>query len=488
MVQCNSCGAINPTGSRFCGSCATPVPAEPVAAEQSAGQWTTPAGPPPRDSLNSPPTTARATSASLGSQLAIPEIRFDRLLTGDWLGSARIGLATFGTAALLAAALIAIASPVGLDTKQFLTAVAALTASAFGGDVVFSAGYSDSSQSASLGLYPLSLTLASLAVGALLYAHDIRRPEMRLGSAVLHAARAGLILGLFVGVMTLVLRSDLRLPSQTSDLGVPSVTGAVRVGVLPVSIFAFLYLFALCLAVCLNRRDWLSSRVLVLRDSLAAPTRALFGMLAVTCLVGIVAGVIDIIASHDSQDSSAFAALLAAAPNIGMSVMLLGSGAGFRFAYESNSPRGSGISGHHADTTYLSGLADQINGWVWLFPLATAVVLLSGAAITVWLSRSTDEARKGLLRWIACVVVATPLLVHLAAVHVHAASGTDGDFTNRSWNAVFGVSGWQAVLLMALWSFLAAVVVTAVLPAMMTRGRPAAAPTPPAWSTYADRG
>jgi hypothetical protein len=80
------------------------------------------------------------------------------------------------------------------------------------------------------------------------------------------------------------------------------------------------------------------------------------------------------------------------------------------------------------------------------------------------------------------MTLASPLLVHFAAVHGHARGS---DFGEDYWgHMVAGVSWWQSMLLTALWAFVAAVLATGYVPKVFRD--PAGTPWAPDASTASE--
>ncbi len=75
--------------------------------------------------------------------------------------------------------------------------------------------------------------------------------------------------------------------------------------------------------------------------------------------------------------------------------------------------------------------------------------------------RSSNAASipSDILRWLAGLILATPVLVHLAALHLNGA-GTTQSGTKSIWtHMVLGVDQWQAIGMAALWGFVIALVI-----------------------------
>jgi hypothetical protein len=408
----------------------------------------------------------------------MPNIQLERLLTGDWIGAAMTAMAVFATAAVLALALVGLADPANIGVKQFLAAAGLMVAAAFGGDVASGLNDSESEVAVTLGAYPLTLTIAALAVGSMVFWWRVARRRQTLVDGIVHAVRASLILGGLLTVSSLVLRTELSLPEEFGVLGTADVQGRIGSNLPAAALLGAFYLFLTCAATCLRRRDWLPRPMQRVRDFLVLPAMGIAAVLAVVCLAALVAGIGTIIAVEDLQESSSFALLLSALPNLGLAMFFVGGGAAAKMT-----STGSDSDFVDAQSMHLTTLADESSDWVWLMPIATALALVVAAACVMLWSRSAKEARGGLLRWLLAMTLATPLLVHFAAVHGHA-QGTDfGD--TFSVDVVAGISVWQAMLLTALWTFVAAVLASGLVPMVFREPAAGAWPATTPGAAYA---
>jgi hypothetical protein len=475
MFACRSCGGQNPDSSRFCGSCGASLAVTEPSHDPSPGSSAVPPhggaaySAPHAGSSHQAPTDAGGSHERPAARLSMPNIQLERLLTGDWIGAAMTALAVFATAAVLAVALVGLADPANIGVKQFLTAAGLMVAAAFGGDVASGLNDSESEVAVTIGAYPLTLTIAALAVGSMVFWWRVARRRQTLVDGIVHAVRASLILAGLLTVSSLVLRTELSLPEEFGVLGTSDVQGQIGSNLPAAALLGAFYLFLTCAATCLRRRDWLPRPMQRVRDFLVLPTLGIAAVLAVVCVAALVAGIGTIIAVEELQESASFALLLSALPNLGLAMFFVGGGAAAKM-----SSTGSDSTFDEAQSMHLTALADMSSDWVWLVPLATALALVAAAACVVLYSRSAKEARGGLLRWLLVMTLASPLLVHLAAVHGHA-QGTDlGD--NFSVDVVAGISVWQAMLLTALWTFVAAVLATGLVPKVFRE--PSATPWP----------
>lgn len=385
----------------------------------------------------------------------MPEIDLSRVLAGDWLGAIRTALATFAVAAVLAVSLLVVMHPNGATPKQFALAATLVVTSAFGADIVAKGHDFSGHYTVSIGTYPLTITLAALAVGGALFWRQARRYPTLMGAG-LHALRTSAVFALLVTIPSVVLRGKLRFPEGVRDVNLSDVTADFHANV-PAAIFlSFLYFALVSAAMLLRRRDWLPTQVAVVRDWLIAPASGLMAMVLVSCLVGLgVAAGVFFFAEHD-RNTTTLVELLATLPNLGILGTLLGGGAGMTL-----DAKGSTKEMTNSEVGHLTHFANEWTDWVWLLTIAPALVFIVGAVWTVLRSSSAKAATNNLLVWIALTAVSVPVLAHFAGVHAHATGRDDGKRMHL--DAFAGAVPWQVFLISGACAFGAAVLASALV-------------------------
>ena len=472
MTRCGQCGLESPHGNRFCSGCGGPLAADPVAApvppaanvaEITTAQSRTEPVATTAQASGAGPTEDEGSSDRASGRtvpaLAMPTVDLSRVLSGDWAGAAKVATATLGTALVLSIGMVALMHPDGFGFMAYATTVVAMTGSAFGGDLAVRVSQSGQMLTTTLGAYPLTITLAALGAGGNVFWRQVRGYPRAL-DAVLQAARAAVLIAIPMAVLSVVFRSSLALPSDLTDALDYNFDGKVGTRTVSATALSAMYLFTVCAATVLLRRDWLAPRVRKAANWLATPLTALAASLGATVVAGLVVAVVATFQAEDVDTLPLVAVLLAALPNLGLWAFLSGTGAGMRLLGES-----SDASARHDKTQYLATLADDVSRWVWVVPLVTLLVLAVGALVVVRRCGSVEEARKTLLRWLVVTVAVVPLLAHFAAVHAHLdyVAGPDS-FDSDEWaDMLIAISGWQATLLVAVWAFVVAVITASLL-------------------------
>lgn len=452
MPVCAHCGHETPEQSPFCPNCGQPRETEP-AADTRPMSPATPA-PPAGTGRTLPPPAPDTVSHGP----AVPTLDLSRLLVGNWLGAGVVAASALFTSGLLALAVALLGKPTDFGLDNSLTLVATLMTGAFGADLSADFGVSGFEADASIGAFPLTITIATLVVALLVFRRVTARYTRGI-DGVADAARAALIFGLALMVIALVFRSDTREfgrgwgaeLSRSFDAKIsygPEAAGAFFLG--------FLILFVVLAGACFVRGDWWSPRVESVREWLAAPVYGVGVFAALLPLAGVI-GVLLLLVSGDALDEAtdvsgedlriSLALIFATLASGGM--WLLGLGAGGAFG-----SRSDGTDGASSDTHHLAHFTDESPG-LWAAPV---VMLLALVLTGLLVARRAPRHRlaPNLLVWVGVVLVTTPLFVRLSGLHAGIeVSGQGEDYEGFG---SIGLVGWQATLLITLVALICALV------------------------------
>jgi hypothetical protein len=389
-------------------------------------------------------------------RVTIPEIDLTRLLTGDWLGAARVAVGAWVMAIVLSVGLLALMNADGITVKQFLIGVALVLSSAFGGDVIASSDLTDSdfSYAVSVGVYPLTVTLAALTFAVWLFWRQVRRYDA-MSSAVFHALRTSVVFALLVVVPVVALRGSMEVPaSEAAPELFGGLSGQLGGRALSAALLSFLYLALVLTTVVLARRMWLPARLARLHDLLAVPVTGLLAMVLVTPVLGFAtAAALFALLEDSAQSTATAAAMLALLPNLGFAAAMVGGGVGMRMHYTDSTDS----SMNSDDVQHLTGLADQVSNWVWLLPIATVLLFATGALVTVLRSGTRRAAARNLLTWLLVSMVASPVMGHFVGLHMNYEGSGFSDEGTESGTMFFGLVAWQVFLVAGLAAFVVAV-------------------------------
>ena len=260
-------------------------------------------------------------------------------MVGNWVGAAITAAAILATAGILSTALGLLAKPHNFGIDNTLTLIASILGATFGADAVGSATTQGTDVHGHLGIFPLTVSLITAAVGFLVFRRvTARYPEPT--AALADAARTALLVAVPLLVFALVFRSNTRKVGSgwgaelMSFLGVKTAFGSSVVGCL---FLGFLTVFCTLAVSVFWRRDWWGPRMQKAHDWLAAP---LYGG-ATTLLLLPLAGLIGIgllllfgeSNTEDLNDSDDWMAAVALAfsllANGGMWLISLGAGASY---------------------------------------------------------------------------------------------------------------------------------------------------------------
>lgn len=485
---CPECGTPTSGQVRFCGACGTPLAQarstsdSTAVPEAPAGQsrHQTSSGTRP-DSAEGPISTGGGqptappwvphAGAEPGPQwtvssLALPALRIDALLAGDWAGGAVAAVVGYVTAFAAALLLSLLAGAEKLPVHATLAVVGSLVGAAFGGDVVGEVGASVVGGSGRIGAYPLTITVLSLTALGVVFWHRLRSRRPGLGEALLQAVRTAVIFAVLLALSSLVLRYHGDLPGGIGQTSVHVGTAGSAVGGLLLS-------GLVCAAACLRKREWLPARVLAGRDAVAAPIAGLGVVFAVGCVLTLLGGVVVLLVDQDGALRLTFAVLLGGLPNLMIWCLLGGTGTALIAHGSASGSLISQFGTGSSASTHITDAADA-NAWWWLVTVGAVLCLLVGALAVVYLSRSLERSRRTLIGFAVAYIVAAPILAHLATLYVHGqVSGTDG-----SGGGSLGPSAGGAFAVAILAGFGAAVLALAIAPKLFT-APPAGRAVPP---------
>ena len=457
MPFCTECGQASPETAKFCPECGAqrtpaaaadrPVPGPDTG--QDTGSETRPlASEAPRSTRTLPPPAAATATSTTGP--VVPRIDLGRLLVGNWLGAGAVALAALLTSGLLSVVVALLGKPTDFGLDNSLTLVAVLMTGAFGADLTAEADVLGLEAQASVGAFPLTLTIAALAVAVLVFRRVTAGYTSAL-DALADAARAAVVFGLGLMLVALVFRSDSRefgrgwgadLASMFDTRLALSADAAGAFGL------GFLLLFVVLAGSCLVRGGWWPAPVERVRDWVAAP---LYGvgvlglLLPVVGLVGLGLLMISGDAVEEATDASgedlriSIAMILAMLASGG--TWLLGLGAGGSFG-----TRGGGDDGRVDDLHHLAHFTEESPG-LWAAPVVMLLVL---ATLTYLVARRAPAGRllPTLAGWVLTVLVVTPFLVRVSGIHAQIEGEAGGQgFDQWGW---IGLLGWQSTLLLTL--------------------------------------
>jgi hypothetical protein len=489
---CSVCG--NPAGEhqRFCGSCGTafgqarsappdltavsgmpPAPppqqastrAFPEYAEGSVGAAGARSGPPPRVG----PAAAEEGWQWNASALALPALRIDALLAGDWAGGALAAGAGYVAALATALVLSLLAGAEKVPVHATLALVGSLVGAAFGGDVVGHVSADAVGGDGRVGVYPLTITVLSLGVLGLVFWRRVRSRRPGLGEALLQAVRTAVAFAVLLALSSLVLRYHGNLPG---GIGATSV----HVGTASSAFGGLLLAGLVCAAMCLRKREWLPLRVLAGRDALAAPIAGVGVVLGAGCLLTLLGGVVVLLVHQNGALRQEFSVLLVGLPNLMIWLLFGGTGTALIAHGSAGGSLVSQAGAGGSASTHITDAADS-SGWWWLATVGAVLCLLIGALAVVHLSRSLERSRRTLIVFAAVYIAAAPVLAHLATLYVHGqVYGTAG-----SGDGSLGPSVGGAFAVAVLAGFGAAILALAVAPKLFIapKGRPPGYATAP---------
>ena len=458
MSYCPHCGAERVPAASFCSNCgqplAEPTP-QPAMAPAPAPGPTAAASAPARPPL---PPAATGTAAAPWS----PNVNWRALVVGNWLGAALTAGTALVVSGLLATGLGLLAKPEDFGWDNSLTMVAWIMTSAFGADLVVDFEIADTAVNASVGFFPLTVTVIALGAAVLVFRTVTARYTRGL-DAVGDAVRASLLFALGLMVVALVFRADNDefgrgwgrelngLFDAELEFGA-SAAGAFFLG--------FLLLLIVLVATCFARRDWWPGAVQRVQAWLVAPIYGLGTMAVLLPVAGLIGLGLLMITGETLEETdptnddllASIALIGGLLANGGFWLVSLGAGAAM-------GSRGEEVDGPTTvESHHLPYFADDDPG-LWAAPVVMIAFLL---VATYVVARKSPPHRvlANLGVWVAVVLVTTPLFVRVSSLHARM-DVPDEDY--RAFGTI-GVVGWQATIFLTL-----ATLVCALLVALMTR-------------------
>ena len=314
----------------------------------------------------------------------------DSLLTGDWGGAARAAVISVG--AMLGVSLIGMLflTEGGIGFHETLSLILAGACLAVGGDA-YAEGEASSfgaSASFSVGLLPLTVTVAGLGLLAWLFARQVRKvgPTSRT-EVLLHGVRTALIFTALFLPLSLLTRYQ---AAGGRSLG---LSGRLGVGVVSTVIGALLFAVAvLGLTALLHRSTVLPGRVGAFRDKALAP---LFGAVAVFSvgLLAVLGALIYGLITADNPLAQLGVAVLGAV-NGALAGVLWSAGVPMNVdGTASATPLGQ-FSPGGTDVTLFT--FTDASAWFWLAPvMVLAAALLVATALAVRQNTIEGARREG---------------------------------------------------------------------------------------------
>ena len=413
-----------------------------------------------------PPPTPPYGPAGGSAETASRPPAFDwrRVVVGNWVGALLTALATAGTAGLLGGLLALLAKPEDFGVANTLTLATVIATAAFGADLGMEGETEGATATGHLGLFPLTVTVAALLVGWLVF-RRVTRTYPQAVPALADAVRAALLLGLMLLVPALAFRSDNDEMGRGwgGALSADRTGGEADYGADPAGAFflGFLVLLTVLALTVLARRDWWPAPVQRVHDWVAAPLAGhatLFLLLPLAGLVGL--GLLafgeDTVDDNDptGDDTSALVALVAGLLGNG-GALLLGAGSGASLGYRADATD----EPPEEEWQHLWGDLTEAEPGLWAAPLVLLLVLAVAALVVARRAPTRDQVLGNLLAWAASLLVVVPLMVRLSALHA------EGDFEiageEFGFDASVGAHGVQTTLLVTVVATLVALAVAA---------------------------
>ena len=399
----------------------------------------------------------------------------DALLTGDWGGAAKA--AGIAVAVMLGISLVGtlIVTEGGVGFRETVALVFAFVCLAVGGDAYVAADSDEfGGGSITLGVLPLTVTLAGLGVLGWLFAKRLRsRGPAATSDLVLQGVRTALVFTACFLPLSLLTRYN------NDDFNELGLTGRLGVGVFSSVFGALLFaVAALGITWLFHRHTALPGKVGAFRDRSLAPlvgAVAVFSVGVLAVLVALVYGLIE----EDDKAAQIGVALLGGG-NGALSSVLFAAGVPLNLNGTASSPLGE-VTPDGSDSVDLFTFTDG-SGWFWLAPLVLlATMVLVATALAVRQNTIEDARREG-FRFAGALALVAFLATLLLRIGFGGEAGEFGVGADGS--AMFNPI--VAAFVLALWGVvtgLLAPVVAAKIGSgfvMNVRRRfGAAAPTPP---------
>ena len=380
-------------------------------------------------------------------------------------------LAVLGVTFVLSGALALVAKPADFGLGNTLTLATLIAAGAFGANLNADARFQGTDAAASLGMFPLTVTVIALATGVLVFRRVVARYPSAV-PAIGDAVRASVIFALGLLVPTLLFHSDndelgrgwgAELAARNLDLR--ATVGADSAAAL---LLGFLILVIVLLGTVLIRRELWPARFHRIYDWVVAPFYGIattFLLLPFAGIVGLVAIMLfgeNSVSDYDptGDDTMAISALVfALLASGGTWVIGLGSGASIGYRGETTD------SPAENDWEHLWGTITEDEPGLWVAPIVLLSILFLSAASVVRRVPTRNRVLGNLAVWAASMLVVIPLLVRLSAAHAEfevtdsgrGARALGGDDFSATLYA--GLDGVQATFLVFLVAVLVALAV-----------------------------
>lgn len=444
LSYCTNCGAGTEPHTKFCGTCGHAL--EPVAVAVAAEERPAPPAAPvdgPADRPVMPPPPAGAPQAPAVSVSPAVGRLVQTVLVGNWAGAAVVAATAVGVAGFLSTLLGLIAKPGDFGIDNTLTMIAVLMTSTFGGDLTVTSEIPGIHGGGSLGLFPLTITLLTVAATILAY----RRVTVRYRSgltAFADGVRAAFLAAIPFLVVTFLFRSD------NDDFG-PGALSAFADDDYRVSIggshtgaffMTFLVLVVVLGVATLMRRHWLGERAARVHDWVAAPIAGVSTLAVLLPVAGAIAW-FALLLLGDGADTgdldldgwmSVIAGAVIYAGNAGLALVTLGA-AGKLGASAEGTANAAGQDWSQ-DQSIAHGLTWFTGEWgepgLWVAVIVTPLWLAAGAYVAARKAGRIGPG-KGIAAYVVSLLVAIPVLVRLAGIHAHGeVKGNLGDLLDAS--------------------------------------------------------
>ncbi len=506
---CANCGAQAGPGASFCASCgaqlaAAPAqqpPQAPPTVEQPAapayqaapsypdpqeyqGQQHQPGFQPPQQPWVGGPTYsdqhAQPAPAPWGAAPAMAPPQptaprrslVDSLLTGDWGGAARSAGLAVGVMLAISLLGMLLVTEGGIGFRETIALVFAGVCLAVGGDFFAEADAESFGASASLGLLPLTVTLAGLCLLGWSFARQLRnRSPVTASDDLLQGVRTALVFTACFLPLSLLTRYE------TEEFNALGLVGQLGVGVVSSVFSAFLFaVAALWLTWFLRRGTAMPGRVAAFRDTAIAP---LVGAVAVFSvgLLAVLVGLVYLLLEEGDKAVTLGVALLGGGNGALLSV-LLSAGVPLDMEGSASIPI-TQFAPIGATSVDLFTFTDE-SAWFWLAPVALlAVTVLVATALAVRQNTIEDARREG-----ARFAGALALVAFVATLLLRVGAESEAGEFDASADGSLMFNPLLAAVVLGIWGIvtgLLAPVVAAKMPSgfvMAVRRRFGAAPDP----------
>ncbi|MET0763396.1 MAG: streptophobe family protein [Blastococcus sp.] len=400
----------------------------------------------------------------------------DALLTGDWGGAARSAGLAVGVMAAISLVGMLLITEGGIGFRETMALILAGVCLAVGGDGYAEAAVESFGTSFSLGLLPLTVTLAGLGVLGWSFARQLRSSASATAAdSLLQGVRTALVFTAFFLPLSLLTRY------QADDSDVLDVSGRLGVGVVSTVIGALLFaVAALGLTWVFHRSTALPGRVAALRDKALAPLLGAVAVFSVGLLAVVAALIYGLIEESDKLIQTGVALL--GAGNGALASVLWSAGVPLNVEGTASTPL-SELSPSGSESVDLFTFTDG-SAWFWLAPvllLATMVLVATALAVR---QNTVEDARREGFRFAGALALVAFLATLLLRIGVDGAAiefstAGDGSAMFNPIVAAFVLAVW-GVLTGLLAPVVAAKVSSGFVTTVRSRFGAEVEPTPPA--------